>query len=120
MQDWKDKLGAAFNMAVPTPDEIEQARQAEQAAQPRPTAQEQQGRAMLNIALDRKRRKGKTVTLVTGLQLDDDATEQLAATLKKHCGVGGSWSAGEVLVQGDCRDKVLAKLQALGYKARII
>ena len=46
--------------------------------------------------------------------------QQLASELKAHCGVGGSARCGEVLLQGDKRDKVLALLKAKGMKARII
>lgn len=115
LQDWKDKLGAAFGIdaeAAATEAETEPAEQL--------TAAEQQGSNVVNVMLDKRNRKGKKVTLVTDLQCDDEALKDLAAELKRLCGVGGSARGGEILIQGDFRDKVLAHLKGKGFKARII
>lgn len=113
-QDWKAKLGAAFNI---TPDENSQENNQEPAEK---TALEQQGKQMINIVLDKKGRNGKKATIIENLALDDETLKDLAAQLKRACGVGGSARGGEILIQGDMRDKVLEELSKQGFKARII
>ena len=70
--------------------------------------------------LERKGRGGKQATIITGFTCDDEALKQVASTLKRALGVGGSARGGEILIQGDFRQRVLDELTALGFKARII
>jgi translation initiation factor 1 len=60
-------------------------------------------------------RRGKAVTTVSGVPLDDDALRALAGRLKKRCGVGGSAKEGIIELQGDHRDTVVEVLRAEGY-----
>src|ERR1700679_3623373 len=60
-------------------------------------------------------RRGKAVTTVTGVPLDDAALKELAGKLKKRCGVGGSAKSGVIEIQGDHRDVVVEILKAEGY-----
>jgi translation initiation factor 1 len=69
---------------------------------------------------DSKRRKGKTVTIVGGLTHNPETFERLCTELKKHCGAGGAVKAGEIEIQGDQRDKIAARLRALGYKTKFV
>jgi len=72
----------------------------------------------LRVMLDKKARKGKQVTLVTGFVGTQDDLKALGKLLKSKCGAGGSAKDGEIMVQGDFRDTVLDVLQQEGYRAK--
>lgn len=113
--DWKEALGKAFDL--PANEETPEPVEAQQHAAA-PLAQ--QGKTRLDIVLERKGRGGKQATIVTGFVCDDEALKQVASDLKRSLGVGGSARGGEILIQGDFRQRVLDKLTAMGFKARII
>jgi len=69
----------------------------------------------LKIWLDKKHRGGKTASIVKGFIGDEADLKDLAKTLKSKCGVGGSAKDGEIIIQGDHRDKMLKILTDLGY-----
>ena len=69
----------------------------------------------LRVMIDRKQRKGKEVTLVTGFIGNEDDLKDLGKFLKSKCGVGGSVKDGEIIVQGNQRDKVVQLLLDKGY-----
>lgn len=112
--DWKDALGKAFNMPVPDDGDNTRDEVAEEAT--KGDALQQQGARKLSIVLERKGRGGKQATIVTGFVADDEAVKQVATQLKRKLGVGGSSRGGEILIQGDFRQRVAEELKALGFK----
>ena len=70
------------------------------------------------VSQDRKGRGGKTVTLVSGLVLTDEALKALAKDLKEHCGSGGTCKDGVIEIQGEHRDKVMDFLKVKSYRAK--
>lgn len=72
-------------------------------------------RQQLRVILETKQRAGKAVTVVFGFKGPEEVLEELGKKLKSHCGTGGSVKEGEIIVQGDQRDKVIAYLVKNGY-----
>jgi translation initiation factor 1 len=72
----------------------------------------------IRVAVDRKRRAGKSVTVAGGFQLNAASLAELAASLKKKCGAGGTAGDGEIEIQGDHVARVASELERLGYRVR--
>jgi len=70
----------------------------------------------VRVSREKGGRRGKTVTIVSGLPRD--AQEVVAGELKRHCGAGGTIKGGAIEIQGDHRDKVAERLRASGYDVR--
>ncbi len=73
------------------------------------------GEQTLRVLIDRKGRKGKVATVIEGFVGTEDDLKGLAKDLKSKCGVGGSAKDGEIIIQGEVRDKVMKLLSDWGY-----
>ncbi len=76
------------------------------------------GDGNVRVGRETKGRKGKGVTVVTGLPLDASDLDALARELKSHCGAGGRTRNGVIEIQGDQRDRLVAALRARGYSVK--
>ena len=76
------------------------------------------GQQDLRVILEKKGRKGKQVTLVEGFVGTEDDLKELGKLLKARCGTGGSEKNGQIIIQGDFRDRVLEILKSENYKAK--
>jgi Translation initiation factor 1 (eIF-1/SUI1) and related proteins len=107
--DWKSRLGVVFStnpdFKYDTEDDVQ--------VETLPPEKQK-----LIVSIDRRNRGGKQVTLVSGFVGGEDDLAALGKTLKNKCGCGGSAKDGEIIIQGDFRDKVVALLQSMGYKAK--
>lgn len=107
--DWKSRLGVVYSTNPNFGFETEDVEEVETL----PCDKQK-----LIVGIDKKGRAGKQVTAVTGFIGAEEDLVALGKTLKTKCGVGGSVKEGVILIQGDCRDKVVTILTGLGYKAK--
>ena len=107
--DWKDRDGVVYS----TNNELQFQYQQQEQQITLPSKQQN-----LKVSLDKNGRAGKQVTLVIGFIGSAEDLEILTKLLKTKCGVGGSAKEGEILIQGDLRDKVVGVLTKEGYKAK--
>jgi translation initiation factor 1 len=82
------------------------------------TAIRPQGDGIVRVGRETKGRRGKGVTLITGLPLVADELRELATKLKNRCGTGGTVKDDTIEIQGDHRETVMAELQKLGYQVK--
>ena len=108
-KDWKDRLGMMYST---NPDfAYDYDGEEEQDTLP----PEEQN---LQVEIDRKKRKGKTVTLIDGFIGKEDDLKELAKHLKTKCGVGGSAKEGQIIIQGDFKKKIIDLLSSQKYNVK--
>ncbi|MBQ8366603.1 MAG: translation initiation factor [Alistipes sp.] len=106
--DWKDRLGVVFS----TNPDFKYERESEEAERTLPPAQQN-----LKVWLDRLK-GGRVATVVRGFVGSNDDLQALGKELKKSCGVGGTAKDGEIIIQGDHRDRVVDLLIKAGYRTK--
>ena len=103
--DWKDRLGMVYST---NPDLNFDSETEEQETLPK-------NQQKLRVNIEKNGRGGKTVTLVKGFVGTEADMKDLGKLLKTKCGVGGSTKDGEILIQGDFKEKIIAFLKSEGY-----
>lgn len=107
--DWKNREGVVYS----TNTDFSFQYQSNKSNETLPLAKQ-----VLYVGIDKSGRAGKQVTLISGFVGKTEDLEVLTKLLKTKCGVGGSCKNGEILIQGDVREKVLAILQKEGFKGK--
>lgn len=104
--DWKDRLNIVYST---DPDFNYEAPEDEETESVAPNRQR------LRLRIEKNGRGGKTATIISGFKGPELELNTLAKILKTYCGAGGAAKDGEIIIQGNMRDKLIAKLKALGY-----
>ncbi len=107
--DWKKRDGIVFSTAESFDYQVGD----DESLETLPPSQQK-----LKVSLDKKSRAGKQVTLIEGFVGSEEDLKELGKLLKNKCGVGGSTKDGEILIQGDHREKVVQVLIQTGYGAK--
>ena len=107
--DWKKRLGVVYST---NPDFAYDCEEKESVVTLPPDRQK------LYVGIDRKGRAGKQATVVSGFVGNEEDLSDLGRTIKIKCGVGGSAKNGEIIIQGDFRDRVTDLLKEMGYNAK--
>ncbi|MBR6649110.1 MAG: translation initiation factor [Bacteroidaceae bacterium] len=104
--DWKERL----NIVYSTNPDFQYSTNEDEQAETLPKQQQK-----LRVSIEKNHRGGKTVTVVKNFVGNDEDIKELARLLKTRCGVGGSAKDGEILIQGDFKQKVIELLKSEGY-----
>ena len=104
--DWKERLNIVYST---NPDFKYQTEEKEETETPEKKYQR------LRVSIEKKGRGGKTVTLITGFEGKEDDLKELGKTLKTKCGVGSTVKDGEIIIQGDFKQRIINLLKAEGY-----
>ena len=104
--DWKERL----NIVYSTNPDFQYSTDEKEEIETLPKQQQK-----LRVSIEKNHRGGKTVTVIKNFIGSDDDLKELARQLKTRCGVGGSAKEGEILIQGDFKQKVIELLKNEGY-----
>ena len=112
MEDWKDILSKALDIVddVVEKDDFD--------VIVNESADKSIQKEAVHVFIEKKGRSGKTATIIEGFLCDDDELKEIAKCLKTKIGAGGSARGGEILLQGDRKERVKALLKDMGFKVK--
>ena len=122
MNDWKDML-SGLRDSFPDNGNGE-AEEGEESAKKDILGRDERGAeksaqaGVIHVVVERKGRKGKTATIAEGFSCSEDELSEIASKAKQRLGTGGSARGGEILMQGECKERFSAYLRELGYKVK--
>lgn len=112
--DWKDALASLSGLPEGSPDDAPQDNTVTRTKSEVPTAQ----KTPLHVLIEKKGRGGKTATIIEGFDISDEEIDEIARSLRKKLGTGGSARGGEILIQGDRQADVIRLLKEMGFKVK--
>jgi translation initiation factor 1 len=104
--DWKDRL----NIVYSTNPDFQYSTDKKEETETLPKQQQK-----LRVSIEKNHRGGKTVTIVKNFVGSDEEIKELGRLLKTRCGVGGTTKEGEILIQGEFKEKIIEILKKEGY-----
>lgn len=104
--DWKDRLNIVYST---NPDFCYETEETSETVTP------DKGQQRLRVSIEKKGRGGKTVTVISGFTGTENDLKELGRWLKSKCGVGGTVKDGEILIQGEWKQRIIDLLKADGY-----
>ena len=104
--DWKDRL----NIVYSTNPDFQYSTDEKEETETLPKKQQK-----LRVSIEKNHRGGKTVTIVKNFVGSDEDIKELGRLLKTRCGVGGTTKEGEILIQGEFKEKIIEILKKEGY-----
>ena len=113
--DWKDVL-SQMKESLPEEEKRNDKGPAKEEGIEKESGQKGVRKEKLSVSMERKGRGGKTATIIFGFEGDDSEVAETASRLKQKLGIGGSARGGEILLQGDVREKVKPLLKEMGYR----
>lgn len=111
MMDWKDALASLSGLPE---GDMSAASANEEHTSEKPNKQ----KSALHVLIEKKGRGGKTATIIEGFEIPDEEIDEIARTLRKKLGTGGSARGGEILIQGDRKPDVVRLLKEMGFKVK--
>lgn len=112
--DWKDALANLQESGtIPQVDDTPQ-----EGVSPVNEAPSNKKKDKIHVVIEKKGRKGKTATIAEGFTCSDEELLELASRAKQKLGCGGSARGGEILIQGECRERLVEFLRGEGYNAK--
>ena len=111
--DWKDALASLSGLPEGEPEATSE----DSTVQTKSEATTAQ-KTPLHVLIEKKGRGGKTATIIEGFEIPDDEIDEIARTLRKKLGTGGSARGGEILIQGDRKTDVIRLLKDLDFKVK--